>query len=70
MKINYIKKPKYCKDCYTELGWTRGMRLPATFYNTSSAGIEIKGFWYCITCKTSKAGGTFKVPYTEDYTTY
>ena len=58
----YIKKPKYCQRCYTQLRWCRGIIYPATVMNTSRAGIHIKGYNYCDTCKESKASGTFNIP--------
>jgi hypothetical protein len=60
--MTYIKKPKYCRRCYTQLQWCRGIIYPGTIINSSRAGILIKGYYYCTTCKESKVGGTFNIP--------
>ena len=58
----YIKKPKYCKKCYTQLEWCRGLTYPITLASHLGGSITIKGYYYCNTCKVSRTSGTFNIP--------
>ena len=58
----YIKNPKYCKKCYTQLEWCRGLTYPITLASHLGGSITIKGYYYCNTCKVSRTSGTFNIP--------
>ena len=60
--VVYIKKPKYCKKCYTQLEWCRGLTYPITLASHLGGSITISGYYYCNTCKVSRDSGTFNIP--------